>query len=144
MIKKAKDIVGYFVRTLRCKSLSISQLVYVNNMYIVPKLAYMLQATKLTEASIDRIHQPIVRLIKNKIGLPATAGNYIVTHQGLGCCRSLSQELFSKQVVCLQNRLNRVDQVGKMTRIRLNEGYILAGLVKESWPKSQNHCLKKI
>ena len=31
-----------------------------------------------------------------------------------------------------------------MTRIRLNEGYILAGLVKESWPKSQNRCLKKI
>ena len=84
-----------------------------------------------------------MRLIKNKIGLSATTRNYILTYQGLERCRLLRHEVLSQQVVSLQNRLNSTDQVGELTRLRVRQGYALAGLVTEQWEDSKNRSLQK-
>ncbi|CAG8855344.1 37962_t:CDS:1, partial [Gigaspora margarita] len=133
VVKRAKMIVGMFHRTLQFKSLSISQLSYINNMCIVPKLVYMLQITKITKERLEEIYQPIVRLLKNKAELTSILGNYIVLHQGLERCRSLADEVFSKQFISVQNRLNNHSRIGKITRIHMKNGFVLAGLVNETW-----------
>ncbi|CAG8753482.1 46497_t:CDS:2, partial [Gigaspora margarita] len=56
----------------------------------------------------------------------------------------LGHEVLSQQVVSLQNRLNSSDQIGELTRIRVKQGYALAGLVAEQWEDSRNRCLQKI
>ena len=116
----------------------------MNNACLVPKLAYLLQTTKLSQARIGKIHQPVVRLIKNKIGLSATTGNYILIYQDLGRCRLLGHEVLSQQVVSLQNRLNSVDQVSELMRLRVRQEYALADLVTEQWEDSKNRSLQKI
>ncbi|CAG8790727.1 17348_t:CDS:2, partial [Gigaspora margarita] len=40
--------------------------------------------------------------------------------------RLLEHEVLSQQVVSLQNRLNSMDQVGKLTRLKVRQGYALA------------------
>ena len=115
--KKADQVIKNLVRVLQRKKLTISQLVYINNMCIIPKIVYLLQTTRLSQAKLDQLHQPVLRLIKNKLGLAATTQNCIVTHAGLGICRVLSQEVFSKQLSSLQNRLNSENQIGELTRI---------------------------
>ena len=53
---KAKEIVRQTMQGLKSKKIMLSQLVYINNMYIIPKLYYLLQTTKLSKNSIDIIH----------------------------------------------------------------------------------------
>ena len=113
-------------------------------MCIIPKLVYILQTVKVSKECINHLHQPVIRLIKNKLGLLATVGNSIIVHQGLGRCRVLSQEVFNSQMISLQRRLNEPDQVGEITRIRVKQGYALAGLISEEIDTAYASNLKKI
>ena len=90
VIKKARRIIQQFMRSIRFKKLTISQLIYINNICIIPKLTYMLQTTKASKGKLIRLHQPVIRLIKNKVGLASTTENSAIMHQGLGRCRVLS------------------------------------------------------
>jgi len=90
VIKKARRIIQQFIRSIRFKKLTISQLIYINNIYIIPKLTYMLQTTKASKRKLICLHQPIIRLIKNKVGLASTTENSAIMHQGLERCRILS------------------------------------------------------
>src|ERR1041384_3846614 len=113
-------------------------------MCIVPKLAYMLQTTKVSQTSLDDVHQPLVRLIKNKLGFPSTLPNCMIAHAGLGRCKLLSQEIFSRQLTSLQHRLNSTSQVGKLTNIRVKQAYAIAGLTKDCWHESLTSSLRGI
>jgi hypothetical protein len=77
----------------------------------------MLQTTKASKEKLMRLHQPVIRVIKNKVGLASTTENSAIMHQGLGRCRILSQEIFNNQLISLQRRLNELNQVGEITRI---------------------------
>ena len=99
--KKARDIVQQFTNALSPKKVTISQLAYLNNMCLIPKLSYMLQVLKISIKALNNIHQPYIHLVKNKLGIARSAGNYLVSYRGLRDCKILSQDILAKQISCL-------------------------------------------
>ena len=59
-----KKEVGKLTSILRYKKLSASQIIYINNMVLLPKLEYLLANVCLKKKSCDAIHQLMLRLIK--------------------------------------------------------------------------------
>ncbi|CAG8830803.1 9090_t:CDS:1, partial [Gigaspora rosea] len=86
--------------------------------------------------------QPYFQLVKNKIGIARTAGNYIISHRGMMACKLLEQELCIKQISLLQNRLNNDGIVLKLARIRIKQGLLNAGLVDMEWKSEEDKELQ--
>jgi ribonuclease HI len=130
---KAKEIVRSTIRGLKTKKMTISQLSYINNMCIIPKLCYMLQVSKLSKGVIDSIHNPIIGLAKNKMEMQRSTRNSIVEHKGLGNCKALWKELLLKQITSLHARLNSSGPEEILTRLRIDKGTQLIGCDKDNW-----------
>ena len=126
---KAKEIIRQTALTLKWKKMTISQLIYVNNIYLIPKLCYILQVSNLSKTALQKIQQLYFQLVKNKIGIARTAGNYIISHKEMMGCKLLEQELCIKQISALQNRLNNDGIVLKLAHIRIKQGLLNTGLV---------------
>ena len=142
--KKARDIVRSFTFALSRKKITISQLAYLNNMCLIPKLSYMLQLTKVSTRALNSIHQPYVRLVKNKLGITRSVGNHIVTHKGLGGCKALAHDIVAKQIACLQNRLNGRKEIRSLTRLRIKQGFRDACVTNNLWDDEEGMIFRKI
>ena len=76
-----KKEVGKLTSILRYKKLSASQIIYINNMVLLPKLEYLLANVCLKKKSCDAIDQPMLRLMKWKLELPSTCANATLWHR---------------------------------------------------------------
>ncbi|CAG8662655.1 2849_t:CDS:1, partial [Dentiscutata heterogama] len=63
---------------------------------------------------------------------------------GLGKYKMLRQEVLCCQVTNLHDRLNGNNQVSKLTKIRMHQGFLLASLSEERWEESRSPSIKKI
>src|ERR1041384_367328 len=86
---KCKSIVRQFIKSLSNKRLTNSQLTYINNMCLIPKLSYILQTTKLPKSALEEIQRPIIKLIKNKADFLRTISNYLISHRNIENCKLL-------------------------------------------------------
>ena len=99
---KAKFITKQLIQVLKLKRVTISQLSYINNAVLLPKLSYMLQVTKLPEQALRSIHQPFWGFCKRKLGLASTTSNLLIQHSGILNFKSLHTDLVIKQITSIQ------------------------------------------
>src|SRR5260364_188328 len=99
-------------------------------MFLVPKLAYLLQTSHLTQQMLYRIQQPYLRFLKNKIDLPSTIGNYIVIHKNMVNCKLLWQKLLTSQLANITKKLNLSDHGKKVLELRLRQDLLQASCIK--------------
>ncbi|CAG8720538.1 24060_t:CDS:1, partial [Gigaspora rosea] len=87
---------------------------------------------KISTKAIEQIHTPLLQLAKNKAGLQVTESRAMISHKDIGNCKQLKKELFNKQAISLYHRLNEKGAVEVVTDIRINQGFLLAGISKGS------------
>ena len=126
---KAKFITKQLIQVLKLKRVTISQLSYINNAVLLPKLSYMLQVTKLPEQALRSIHQPFWGFCKRKLGLASTTSNLLIQHSGILNFKSLHNDLVIKQITSIQKNLSSRNSIEEITRIRIMQGSVNAGFL---------------
>ncbi len=106
------------------KKVSVSQLVYLNNSVLMPSIEYRLQTSFLSKASCKRIQRPIWTLIKNKMGLAKSAPNSMCSHVKILGLRTIWQNQLAHHITELTMRLNKQNEVGLTTRLRVKEAQL--------------------
>ena len=83
IIAKAKQMIRLFTNLIKKKLVSVSQVLYINNICLIPKLEYLLQHVYLTKEEYEKIQQLYIIIAKNKIGLARTVLICIMSHSGI-------------------------------------------------------------
>jgi hypothetical protein len=133
IVAKAKQIVRLFANMIRKKIVSTSQVLYINNVCLMPKLEYILQNTFLTKDECEKIQQPYMMMAKNRIGLARTVPNTVMSHSGILSMRILWNALKTKQTLSLINRLNKSCEVKDITEIRIRQGQQITCCTNSIW-----------
>ena len=79
---------------------------------------------------MDFIHQPLIQLYKRRLGLAQTAPNDLLFHRGVLDFKSLASTLITKQATSVLKRVNSCKTVGILAEIRIKQGAIKAGILK--------------
>ena len=124
--------------------MTVAQLLYINNMCIVPKLVYMLQTSRLSKRAIETIQSPIIGLAKHKLGIAKTVSNSVILHRSLGNCNALWDQLVTKQISSLHARINAAGPEETLTRIRISQGLLLLGATEENWQEASTEACNKL
>ena len=133
IIQKARATVNLAVKTLYGKKMSWSQLAYINNLCILPKVEYMLQAVGLDENILKSIHRPFLVMCKRKLGLAKNIPDWVISAKEMGGTKSLDEELMARQIRAFFIYLNRNDLVGEIVRNRVIQGCSRARLTRDIW-----------
>nr|CAG8624578.1 11456_t:CDS:2 [Entrophospora candida] len=78
VFNQAKDEVLAICNTLKKKHITDKQLLYLNNMVIIPRIEYQTQVTILSQHDCNNIMAPFKKLFKHKIYLSSTVPNAIL------------------------------------------------------------------
>src|SRR5205814_2478808 len=78
IVAKAKQIARLFTNTIKKKIVSTSQVLYINNVCLMPRLEYILQSIILTKDEYEKIQQLYTMIAKNKIGIARTIQKHII------------------------------------------------------------------
>ena len=105
----------------------MSQMVYINNKVLLPRLEYKLMNTMLSKKACEEIQQPFLRLIKRKAGLASTSPNNIIVHQDFIGAKPLWDRHMEHHWTEWIIRINDPDILGETTRIRLMQGQLDTG-----------------
>src|SRR5437868_12624548 len=90
----------------------------------MPSIEYRLQTSFLSKASCKRIQRPIWTLIKNKMGLAKSAPNSMCSHVKILGLRTIWQNQLAHHITELTMRLNKQNEVGLTTRLRVKEAQL--------------------
>jgi len=91
-IGRCKKVVGCITSILKMKRLSVNQIVYINNIVLLPKLEYILANIIIDKKRCDSIHQPFIRLLKQKAELLIICVNVIILYKEIFRVMSLWQK----------------------------------------------------
>ena len=80
IIAKAKQTTRLFANLIEKKLVSVSQVLYINNICLIPKLEYLLQHVYLIKEEYKKIQQLYIIIVKNKIGLAKTVPTCIMSY----------------------------------------------------------------
>ncbi|CAG8805228.1 36592_t:CDS:2 [Gigaspora margarita] len=100
---------------------------------IIGYINQTLKITKLMQKALDKLYQPIIRLVKQKLRIAQTVSNLLITHRNLSRCKKLSYEILTQQITSAQYHLNSQNTSRNIARLRIKQGYALAGIVTEDW-----------
>lgn len=134
-IARTKKIVGLYTTIIKKKKVSVSQVLYINNICLIPKIEYILQNIFLTRKECEAIQQTYITIAKSKVGLQRTTATHIILHSGI---LNLWQALSTKQLTSLMNRLNSNEGVGVLTQIRVRQGQLALGTWLDPWDQNSN------
>ncbi|CAG8807432.1 11788_t:CDS:2, partial [Gigaspora rosea] len=142
VVAKAKAIISSTATILRFKKLTISQIIYINNACIVPKLVHMLQTAGLTKGKLDELQRPILKLAKTKAELATTMANSILYHSNICNFKNLAGEITIKRISSLHTRLNSAGPEAKTAEIQFLQGLSLGRIVNTTWDPKFNKLLQ--
>jgi hypothetical protein len=122
-IKTQKTIVSDEIRritsVIRCKSLTIDQVTYINNRVLIPRLEYRLATTFLSWQTCHQLFTPMTKVAKQAMKLPCTAHTNIVTHSGSTGLLTLYMNMVTQHFTELTLRVNDNSLAADTTLLRL-------------------------
>ena len=106
------------------KMITVSQLVYINNAVLIPRLEYRLKTCIMEDVMYETLYRPIVKTLKNKAHLPSNTQNNILTHPGTFNLRTLWDNQLAAQITELIITLNSPSPAQCTTEIRLKQAQL--------------------
>jgi len=126
--KQIEDIIKNEVHTItkqiRRKKTSLAHMVYLNNMVLLPRIEFRTQLKILSKQQCDQLQSPILKIIKNKAGMPSTTLNAITMHKKIVGLQSIWQRQVAHHFTELLVHLNNEQEVGIATWLWLKKAQI--------------------
>src|SRR6516162_4852834 len=123
-ISLLKNKIAHFSRSFNSKKINISQLVYISNTVLIPRLEYRCKTTILEDARYEKLFSPVYKAAKHKLGLSSKTHNNIITHPGLVNLTSLWKNQLAAHIteffVLINTHLRALDT----TLIRLRQAQL--------------------
>ena len=118
-IKRIQKVITDFVNTIKFKKATISQLRYIYNNVILPKIEYLHQITKLNNSQCHKIERKAIQCLKHLFGLPITTNDNILFSEMLLDVKRLWDNYTESHITAITKRLNSTKLDGMITEIRL-------------------------
>ena len=123
-IKLIEEEVQNITRVMRRKKVSLGHLQYINNKVLIPRVEYRLKCHIISKQLCEKLHRPMIMLIKNKAGLAKSTANGIMHHRNMIGIRTIWQARLAQQIPSLIERLNNIELTGHITWIRLRQAQL--------------------
>src|SRR6266498_3984248 len=81
--ERISTIITDFIAVIDRKMITISQIVYLINKILIPRIVYIAQIMTLTETDWDSLFRPVIMLVKKKSGLPKSTPTAALYHDGI-------------------------------------------------------------
>src|SRR6266498_5785477 len=80
---RINTIIAEFLTIVDRKMVTISQIVYLINKILIPRITYIAQIMTLTETEWESLFRPVLAIVKRKSGLPKSTPTAALYHNGI-------------------------------------------------------------